>query len=282
MDLVSRADWLVHPVLAGLGPEPLSDDFDAAALARACRGKRTSLKVALLDQRVVAGLGNIYVSEALHRARLSPRRLASTIATPSGAPRDSARRLTSAIKAVLREAVERREAYAPRARRRPRFHVYDRENERCLHKDCPGTIRRITQAGQVDVLLSGLSEVNVQRGQRFVGSRRLSNRRVRAMEHADAVRLLSSPELQPIRPQTWADLGCGDGVFTRALASLLVPGSTIHAMDRDPAALRALPAEHARRRDSDLDSETSPRGHCPSAPLTGCCWPTCCTTCGTR
>jgi trans-aconitate methyltransferase len=64
------------------------------------------------------------------------------------------------------------------------------------------------------------------------------------MEHADAVRLLSSPELQPIRPQTWADLGCGDGVFTRALASLLVPGSTIHAMDRDPAALKALPAEH--------------------------------------
>ena len=93
MDLVSRADWLAHPVLGGLGPEPLSDEFDAAALARACRGKRTSLKVALLDQRVVAGLGNIYVSEALHRARLSPRRRASTIATPSGAPRDSARRL---------------------------------------------------------------------------------------------------------------------------------------------------------------------------------------------
>jgi formamidopyrimidine-DNA glycosylase len=148
MDLVSRSDWLVHPVLAGLGPEPLSDDFDAAALARACRGKRTSLKVALLDQRVVAGLGNIYVSEALHRARLSPRRLASTIATSSGAPRDSARRLTSAIKAVLREAVERRDTYAARARHRPRFRVYDRVNERCLHKDCPGTIRRITQAAR--------------------------------------------------------------------------------------------------------------------------------------
>lgn len=148
MDLVSRADRLVHPVLAGLGPEPLGDEFDAAALARACRGKRTSLKVALLDQRVVAGLGNIYVSEALHRARLSPRRRASTIATPSGVPRDSARRLASSIKAVLREAVDRREAYAARARRRPRFHVYDREHERCLHTDCPGTIRRITQAGR--------------------------------------------------------------------------------------------------------------------------------------
>ncbi len=148
MDLVSRADWLVHPVLGALGPEPLSDAFDAPALARACRGKRTSLKVALMDQRVVAGLGNIYVSEALHRARLSPRRRASTIATPSGAPRGSARRLAFSIKAVLREAVERQEAYAPRTRRRPRFRVYDRENERCLHKGCPGTIRRITQAGR--------------------------------------------------------------------------------------------------------------------------------------
>ena len=63
------------------------------------------------------------------------------------------------------------------------------------------------------------------------------------MEHADAVRLLASRELEPIRAQAWADLGCGDGVFTRALASLLVPGSTIHAMDRDAATVRALPAE---------------------------------------
>jgi formamidopyrimidine-DNA glycosylase len=148
MDLFSSADLLAHPLLAGLGPEPLADEFNAAALARACRGKRTSLKVALMDQRVVAGLGNIYVSEALHRARLSPRRGASTIATPSGAPRDSARRLAASIKAVLHEAVDRHEAYAPRPRHRPRFKVYDRENERCLHRDCPGTIRRITQAAR--------------------------------------------------------------------------------------------------------------------------------------
>ena len=145
MDLLSSADFTAHPVLGLLGPEPLSAEFDALALARACRGKRTSLKVALLDQRVVAGLGNIYVSEALHRARLSPRRLASTIATRSGAPRDSATRLASSIKAVLREAVARHEAYAPRTRR---FRVYDRETERCLRKDCPGRIKRITQAGR--------------------------------------------------------------------------------------------------------------------------------------
>ena len=148
MDLLSSADFAAHPVLGSLGPEPLSDEFDAFALARACRGKRTSLKVALLDKRVVAGLGNIYVTEALHRARLSPRRLASTIATRSGAPRDSATRLASAIRAVLREAVARHEAYAPRTRRAPRFRVYDRETEHCLRKDCPGTIKRITQAGR--------------------------------------------------------------------------------------------------------------------------------------
>ena len=148
MDLVSSAGVMAHPVLGSLGPEPLSDEFDALVLARACRGKRTSIKAALMDQRVVAGLGNIYVSEALHRARLSPRRLASTMATRTGAPRDSARRLASSIKAVLREAVARHEAYAPRARRPPRFRVYDRETERCLRKDCRGTIRRITQAAR--------------------------------------------------------------------------------------------------------------------------------------
>src|SRR5262249_44127699 len=67
-------------------PEPLGNEFDAAMLARACKGKKTSLKAALSDQKVVAGLGNIYVCEALHRARLSPKRRASTIATKAGAP----------------------------------------------------------------------------------------------------------------------------------------------------------------------------------------------------
>ena len=70
-----------EPLLQGLGPEPLGNEFDAAMLARACVNKKTSLKAALLDQRVVAGLGNIYVCEALFRAHLSPRRLAATLAT---------------------------------------------------------------------------------------------------------------------------------------------------------------------------------------------------------
>ena len=86
MKLVPRAKLEEEPLLRSLGPEPLGNAFDAAMLARACRGKKTSLKAALSDQRVVAGLGNIYVCEALHRARLSPKRMASTIASRSGAP----------------------------------------------------------------------------------------------------------------------------------------------------------------------------------------------------
>jgi len=148
MDLVVRAEAATHRVLGRLGPEPLGDAFDAAALAAACRGKRTSLKAALMDQRVVAGLGNIYVSEALHRARLSPRRRATTIATRTGLPRGSAARLAASIKAVLREAVARGEGYPARPSRRPRFRVYDREGERCLRKNCRGTIKRITQVGR--------------------------------------------------------------------------------------------------------------------------------------
>jgi formamidopyrimidine-DNA glycosylase len=107
MDLVETGALPSHSVIGTLGPEPLSADFDAPSLAMACRGKKTPLKVALLDQRVVAGLGNIYAAEALHVAGLSPNRRAATIATPSGAPRDAAVRLAAAIKQVLNEAVDR-------------------------------------------------------------------------------------------------------------------------------------------------------------------------------
>ena len=145
MDLLSPAALAAHPALSGLGPEPLSPEFDGAALAGACRGKKTSLKTALMDQRVVAGLGNIYVSEALHVAKLSPHRQASTIATPSGRPRDSAHRLAAAIKKVLEVAVARTTADIYRE---SRFRVYDREGERCRQRGCLGSIRRRTQAGR--------------------------------------------------------------------------------------------------------------------------------------
>jgi formamidopyrimidine-DNA glycosylase len=150
MELVPAGELTHHPALGKLGPEPLSPEFDAFALARACRGKSVSLKVALLDQRVVAGLGNIYVAEALHRAHLSPRRAASTIATPSGLPRDSAHRLAAAIKRVLTAAIDRvaaENADSP-SYRGSRFRVYDREGAKCPTSGCGGTIRRMEQAGR--------------------------------------------------------------------------------------------------------------------------------------
>ena len=145
MDLLSKGAVAAHPVLSTLGPEPLSKDFDAFALARACRGRKTPLKVALLDQRVVAGLGNIYAVEALHLAGLSPERQASTIATASGAPRAPAVRLAAAIKRVLTDAIDR---LSPRSHRSAGFRVYDREAERCRRGRCGGTIARRTQAGR--------------------------------------------------------------------------------------------------------------------------------------
>ena len=140
MDLMPADALPARMGLRALGPEPLASTFDPAALAAACRGKKTSLKAALSDQRVVAGLGNIYVCEALHRARLSPRRRASTIATPSGAPRDTAVRLVAAIKKVL--------ALAIAGGADDRFRVYDREGKRCRTRGCAGVIKRITQSGR--------------------------------------------------------------------------------------------------------------------------------------
>ena len=139
MDLVRRGAMHAHPVLGRLGPEPLAAAFDAAVLARACCGKATALKLALLDQRVVAGVGNIYASEALWVAELSPRRKASTVATTSGRPRPTAERLAAAIVEVLEAAI---------AGTGPRFRVYDREGGPCLRRGCTGAIKRIVQGAR--------------------------------------------------------------------------------------------------------------------------------------
>jgi formamidopyrimidine-DNA glycosylase len=145
MDMVPSGQLERYPPIKALGPEPLSEEFDGVALAKACSGRKTSLKAALLDQRVVAGLGNIYVSEALHRAGLSPLRRASTIATPSGLAREAAHRLAAAIKQVLTEAVARQTGTRYRS---SRFRVYDREGGRCQRRGCRGAIKRRTQAGR--------------------------------------------------------------------------------------------------------------------------------------
>jgi formamidopyrimidine-DNA glycosylase len=156
MKIVARQKLEAEPLLNRLGPEPLGNAFDAAMLASACRGKKTSLKAALSDQRVVAGLGNIYVCEALHRARLSPKRVASSIAGRTGAPNERAAHLVEGIKAVLRDAIEAGGS-SLRDHKRPdgdlgafqhHFRVYDREGEKCPTPGCRGTVKRIVQNGR--------------------------------------------------------------------------------------------------------------------------------------
>ena len=156
MKIVPRDRLESEPLLSRLGPEPLGNAFDAAMLAAACAGKKTSLKAALSDQRVVAGLGNIYVCEALHRALLSPKRLASTIASKCGAPNERAERLVDGIKAVLNDAIKAGGS-SLRDHKRPdgdlgmfqhHFRVYDREGMRCVTAGCPGTVKRIVQNGR--------------------------------------------------------------------------------------------------------------------------------------
>jgi formamidopyrimidine-DNA glycosylase len=156
MKLVARAHLDEEPLLRSLGPEPLGNAFDAAMLARACAGKKTSLKAALSDQRVVAGLGNIYVCEALHRARLSPKRRASTLATRASAPHERAERLVAGIKAVLHDAIKAGGSSLRDHKRtdgelglfQHHFRVYDREGEACVTPGCKGTVRRIVQTGR--------------------------------------------------------------------------------------------------------------------------------------
>jgi formamidopyrimidine-DNA glycosylase len=156
MKIIARDALDDEPLLKGLGPEPLGNEFDAAMLARACAGKSTTLKAALLDQRVVAGLGNIYVCEALYRAHLSPKRQASTLATKKGEPTDHAKRLVDAIHAVLNQAIkaggsslrDHRQTSGELGYFQHSFQVYDREGETCGMPGCRGVIRRFTQNGR--------------------------------------------------------------------------------------------------------------------------------------
>ena len=153
LDLVPTAAEDGHRLLQGMGPEPLEEGFDAASLSRALKGRNTPIKAALLDQAVVAGLGNIYVAEALFRAGISPRRLAGTVAGARAA------RLVPAIKAVLAEAIEAGgsslrdyvRSDGEIGRFQDRFGVYDRLGQPCPR--CPGPpacagVARIVQAGR--------------------------------------------------------------------------------------------------------------------------------------
>jgi formamidopyrimidine-DNA glycosylase len=138
LDYIARGQEGAHKMLAGLGPEPLEPGFDAGYLNRALAGKMTPIKSALLDQRIVAGLGNIYVCEALYRAGISPRRVAQAIRAV----------LTEAIEAggsSLRDYVQ---ANGELGYFQHRWAVYGKEGKPCPDCTCAEGVRRITQAGR--------------------------------------------------------------------------------------------------------------------------------------
>jgi formamidopyrimidine-DNA glycosylase len=145
-----------HPSLAGLGIEPTGNALDGDLLSDLFRGKRAPLKAALLDQRLIAGLGNIYVCEALWRASLSPKRLAGSIAAAPG--RRSARcdRLADAIRTVIAEAIaaggsslrDYVQTDGSLGYFQHSFSVYDREGQPCVKPGCGGTVSRIVQSGR--------------------------------------------------------------------------------------------------------------------------------------
>jgi formamidopyrimidine-DNA glycosylase len=150
MDLISTPDTDSHPLLATLGPEPLGNAFDETYLADALSGRNTPIKSALLDQRIVAGLGNIYVCEALYRARISPKRRARNLS------RARAAALVPIIRDVLRDAIQAggsslrdfRQADGELGYFQHSFDVYDREGDPCRTPGCTGTITRIVQSGR--------------------------------------------------------------------------------------------------------------------------------------
>jgi formamidopyrimidine-DNA glycosylase len=142
--------------LTGLGPEPLGNEFNAEEMADRFKGKAAPIKAALLDQRVVAGLGNIYVSEALWRAHIRPTVKAKALVLKSGGPSSRLERLAEGVRSVLNDAIEAggstlrdfRGADGGAGYFQHRFDVYDREGEPCHTPGCSGTVRRIVQSGR--------------------------------------------------------------------------------------------------------------------------------------
>lgn len=150
MDLGDTMTLENHWLIEKIGPEPFGNDFNEDYLAKQLENRKTPIKTALLDQRIVAGLGNIYVCEVLHRAKISPKKLAASL---------SRRRVISLvpiIRDVLHEAIEsggsslqdHRQTNGDLGYFQHSFRVYDRENEPCRTENCKGVIRRIVQSGR--------------------------------------------------------------------------------------------------------------------------------------
>jgi formamidopyrimidine-DNA glycosylase len=156
MDLIPGRALESHGLFKGLGVEPLSKDFTPEWLASRLKGKATSIKAALVDQRLIAGLGNIYACEALFHTGVSPLKLAGTLATKTGKPTKKTETLVESIKAVLETAIraggsslrDYKRADGRLGRFQHRFNVYGREGKPCRRKGCRGTVRRILQSGR--------------------------------------------------------------------------------------------------------------------------------------
>ena len=156
MTLIAAHELNRNAFFAGLGVEPLSDELNGEYLAGKARGRKLDLKAFLMDQRIVAGLGNIYVCEALFRAGLDPFKAAARLASKSGKPTPHANRLAVEIKAVLRDAIraggstlrDYKQADGSSGSFQKEFGVYGREGEPCSRPGCQGIVRRKTQGGR--------------------------------------------------------------------------------------------------------------------------------------
>ncbi len=155
MDLIEVGEEQIHPLLESLGPEPFGD-WNAKQLAKKLQNKTTSIKVALLDQRVVVGVGNIYACEALHRSGIHPQRQSKTLVRQDGKPTKKLQRLHENVVQVLEQAVEVggsslndfADVNGTLGYFGHHFQAYDREDQPCLQAKCGGTIERITQSGR--------------------------------------------------------------------------------------------------------------------------------------
>ncbi len=156
MTLVDRRHIDSHKLFAGLGLEPTGNALNAAALAKHFAGRTAPLKAVLMDQKTVAGLGNIYACEALWRARLSPRRAAATLVRRDGTASARLERLAQAIRTVIADAIaaggsslrDYVGADGALGYFQHDFAVYDRAGEACRRPGCSVTIRRIVQSGR--------------------------------------------------------------------------------------------------------------------------------------
>ena len=156
MVLIAEADLAHDAFFEGLGVEPLGAELTPAFLARRAHGRKVDLKALLMDQRIIAGLGNIYVCEALFRAGLDPWKSASRLATKTGKPTPAAERLVPHIKAVLADAIraggstlrDYKQADGSIGTFQKKFAVYGRSGERCAKPGCRGSVRRKVQGGR--------------------------------------------------------------------------------------------------------------------------------------